>query len=247
MSDEPLLIRQFAVELEESDGRTLEGRVVPFGVAATVADPPDFRPYDEAFVRGAFAGALKAPNRVYLTFEHDMSPHPALDNIIGHGVEFEERDDALYGRFRILDDRDGEKARLMIREKILGAMSIEFKPLSKPRIVNGVVQRLKVHLDRVALVRQGAYPSAEVLALRHKLEQEQEAEPEPWKPEHLPRFDPEVADSLARYVKVPASLRGQLTHLEPTPTIVVNNYAPVGTPAEFEATIREALQGTASA
>lgn len=212
MSDEPLLIRQFAVELEESDGRTLEGRVVPFGVAATVADPPDYRPYDEAFVRGAFAGALKAPNRVYLTFEHDMSPHPALDNIIGHGVEFEERDDALYGRFRILDDRDGEKARLMIREKILGALSIEFKPLSKPRIVNGVVQRLKVHLDRVALVRQGAYPSAEVLALRHKLEQE--PEPEAWKPEHLPRFAPELADGLAKFVTVPVALRHSLTHLE---------------------------------
>jgi HK97 family phage prohead protease len=213
MSDEPLLIRQFAVELEESDGRTLEGRVVPYGVSATVGDPPDYRPYEEAFVRGAFAGAVKAPNRVYLTFEHDLSPHPAPDNIIGHGVEFEERDDALYGRFRVLDDPGGEKARLLIREKILGAMSVEFKPLSKPRIVNGVVQRLKVHLDRVALVRQGSYPGAEVLALRHKLEAEDE---EPvWKPEHLPRFDPEMADSLARYVKVPASLRGQLTHLEP--------------------------------
>lgn len=198
-----LLIREFPVELTEGDGRTLEGRVVPYGVAARVADPPDFRPYEEMFVRGAFRGAVKAPNRVFLAFGHAMD-ETNIRNIVGHGVEFEEHDDGLHGRFRILDDQDGEKARLLIREKILGSFSVEFKPLAVPKIVNGVVQRLKVHLDRVALVRQGAYPTAEVLALREAPVDDEQ------RPEALllPMIDPDLLNRAGHFVTIPEGLRG---------------------------------------
>lgn len=198
--ERPTLFRTFDVGLEPGDGRTVEGLCVPYNVAATVADPPDFQPYEEMFVRGAFKGAAKAPNRVWLAFEHNMTGIPSIGPVLGHGVEFEERDDGLYGNFRVLEHTDGDKALTLIREKVLPAMSIEFEPLGKPRIVDGIVQRTKVHLDRVALVRQGAYPQAQVLAVRAAAAREELGKYE------REQVDQKLVDRLARFINIPTEL-----------------------------------------
>ena len=158
-----VLVRTFEVELEENtEGRTLDGLCVPYGVAAMVADPPDYMPYQEVFVKGAFARAVKAPNRVYLNFEH----RDGISNVLGHGVTFEERDDGLYGSLEIDAGPDGDKALRMYRQRVLTSLSVEFKPMGKSPNIDGVVQRKNVHLDAVALCRIGAYPEAQVLAVR---------------------------------------------------------------------------------
>lgn len=157
-----ILVRTFPVELA-GDGRTLEALCVPYGVRAEVADPPTFEPYMEEFLPGSFKGATKAPNRVLLDFEHQTS----IGNVLGHGVELEERTDGLYGKFRVTEHADGDKALGLIRDKVLTGMSVMFKPLRSQR-AGDVVQRLKAHLDRVSLCRVGAYPQAQVLAVRAK-------------------------------------------------------------------------------
>lgn len=198
-SDRPILARTFeAVELA-ADGRNVELLCAPFDTAATVVDPPPVgngQPFLEEFARGAFAGATKAPNRVLLEFEHF---HPGLSGVIGHGSELEERDDALYGRFRVTEHSDGDKALQLIKDGVLTAASVFFAPLRSARSDTGVMRRLKVHLDRVALCRVGSYPQAQVLAVRSQTVIE-ELEDE------LP-FKPELADFLAaRGIAIPERL-----------------------------------------
>jgi HK97 family phage prohead protease len=113
--------------------------------------------------------------------------------VIGHGAELESQPDALYGRFRVLKGADGDKALELVAEKVLTAASVYFAPIRSARTPNGM-HRLKVKLDRVALCREGSYPGAEVLAVRH----------EPLPPEvvispieRLPALSPELTSALA--------------------------------------------------
>ena len=199
--ERPMLARTFETVEFEADGRNLFMRCAPFDVKATVADPPTWTPYEEEFARGAFAGATKAPNRTLLEFEHF---HPGLSGIIGHASELEERDDALYGRFRVTEHSDGDKALALIRDKVLTAASVFFQPIKSARSQTGVMRRLKVKLDRVALCREGSYPEAQVLAVRTA----------PVIVERSPAlpFDPELAEYLsAQGIAVPERLRAAKT------------------------------------
>jgi HK97 family phage prohead protease len=156
-------VRTVEAELVEGDGRTLDMRVVPYGVEAVVADPPSHIPYREMFVRGAFERQLAAPNRVrvWLNFEHEQG----LRGIVGHGLELSEDDRGLHGSFRVHENTDGDKALALVRDRILSGISAEFVAI-RSRRVDGVVQRLRAHLDKVSLCRSPAYAGAEVLAVR---------------------------------------------------------------------------------
>lgn len=200
--ERPLLGRTFeAVEIA-ADGRNLEMLCAPFDVAATVADPPDFSPYREEFARGAFAGATKAPNRTLLEFEHF---HPGLSGIIGHGAQFEEQDAGLYGRFRVGRNLDGDKALELIEEGVLKAASVFFAPIKTARLARDHVRRLQVKLDRVAICRVGAYPQAQVLAVRSEPAEQEIVIPAGLQPTP---FDTELAKRLeAQGLSIPHHLR----------------------------------------
>lgn len=164
--------REFPVEFAAvGDGRTIDARIVPYNISARVSDPPDFTPYEEAFVPGAFERQLNAPNRVniWLNFEHEQG----IRGVIGHGVELQERADGLYGSFRVHDNPDGDKALSLVREGLLTGLSLEFASL-RSRVVDGVTQRVRAHIDKVALCRaeKAAYEGAAVLALREGAEDE---------------------------------------------------------------------------
>lgn len=191
MTEEPELLRRSfdATLTSEGDGRTLEGLCVPYNVPAQVDDGQG--PYKEMFVKGAFARAVKAPNRVFLNFEHK----PGISNVLGHGLTFQERDDGLYGSLEIDDGEEGNKALRLYRQGILGGLSVEFKPMSMSRTVNGVVERNNVHLDAVALCRTGtgAYKEAQVLAVRTDSVEKEIPDTVMVRP-----FDPELAAGLSR-------------------------------------------------
>lgn len=158
------LIRTLPAQLSEGgDGRTIDALIAPYEVAAEVADPPDFHPYHEMFVRGAFDSQTRAPDRVkiWLNFEHDQG----LRGIVGHGAALEDRDEGLYGTFRVHQNADGDKALDLVREGLLTGLSLEFAAL-RSRIVNGITERLRVHIDKVSLCRYPAYQGAQVVAVR---------------------------------------------------------------------------------
>jgi uncharacterized protein len=182
-----LLHREFVAKIdEEGDGRTIEARCVPYNMPADVADPPDWTPYREAFLPGAFAHQFRAADKVkvWLNFEHEQG----LRGIVGHGSEFEDRTDGLYARFRVHRNTDGDKALQMVADGLLTGLSMEFSPL-RSRTHDGIVQRVKARLDKVSLCRVGAYAAAKVLAVR---------QPPPTYP-GLPEFDPQVAERAARF------------------------------------------------
>jgi HK97 family phage prohead protease len=161
-----MIVRSFELPLSDGwDGRTLEAKIVPYNQPVTVADPPDWEPYREMFMPGAFERQLSTPGRdkVLLNFEHEQG----IRGVVGQSLRFAEEEDGLHGSFGIHENTDGDKALQMIHSGLLTGLSMEFRALSSRR-VDGVVQRLRAQLDRVSLCRYPAYQDAGVLAIREE-------------------------------------------------------------------------------
>ncbi len=188
-----LLCRSFAAEMTAGDERTIDVRIVPYGVEAEVSD--DGRTsYREMWMPGAFSDQVRGAqagraSHVMVNFRHGQS----FSDVIGHGVALVERDDAFYGSFRILSGNDGDKALELVRADALSKVSLEAYPKKSSR-VNGVVQRMKGHLVNIALTPQGAYDAAAVLAIR----EEQMAVDEAEEIAASLDMDPEMVERLQR-------------------------------------------------
>jgi HK97 family phage prohead protease len=167
-----VLVRTFAVESQSLDGRNLHVRVVPFGEVATVADPPDFRPYREQFMPGVFKAQENAAHRIRLRAVHDpdvldtgvrKSP---LASVVGKGVSLRETNGGVEAEFRFLSDPESEKARELVADGGYDGVSAEFIGIRSLMTKDGVKQRQKAHLDSVGLAIEPAYSGAQILALR---------------------------------------------------------------------------------
>ena len=166
-----LLIRESAQLELQDDGRTAIGRLIPYNTVTDIVDPRTGDIYKETFLHRAFEGALKNPDRIDLRYSHDGG----LDNVLGQGLELEEREDGLYGAFRLY-----ESVATRAREVLKGHakfLSVGFYPI-KSRRKDGVVQRVKAYLEHVAATPTPAYVGAEILAIREGLAVEEEVPPE---------------------------------------------------------------------
>jgi phage head maturation protease len=160
--DRRLEVRNFPDRLhfrDGGDGRTVFGRVVPFGVTTEFEDH-DGSMKKERFVRGALTQAAKAWNRVILYYSHaDILP-----NRLGRGLELEQREDGGYATF-YLDAFNVEQAREVLSGSHQG-LSLGFYPdITRPD-PQGVLDRIKVSVDHVGAVPEAAYDTAKVLAIR---------------------------------------------------------------------------------
>jgi HK97 family phage prohead protease len=158
------ILRTFSASVvERADGRSLEALIVPYERPTRVADPPDYAPYEEVWVRGAFDEQVQSDSaKVWLNFEHEAG----VRGIVGHGVALRDRTDGLHGTFRVHENADGDKALLLIREGLLTGLSLEAVALRSVKR-GGLVERVKARLDAVALTRRPAYEDARVLAVRN--------------------------------------------------------------------------------
>jgi HK97 family phage prohead protease len=218
-----VLTRAYDAELAVGDGRTLDIRVVPYGVEAIVADPPSHVPYRERFLRGAFERQLSAADRVrvWLNFEHEQG----IRGVIGHGVELAEADDGLHGSFRVHANADGDKTLQLVGEGMLGGVSAEFVALRSRRI-EGVVERVRAHLDKVSLCRNPAYAGAAVLAVRELPAGEEAAG---FEREHVARPSEAVVPALDEALAGRLSAHG----IEPLARIATTSAAWDGSPSRF--------------
>lgn len=163
-----MLVREFDASLSAGDGRTIDMRIVPFGETATVFDGhggvPFGQPYEEEWLPGVFDKQLRAADKIYLNFQHE----PGLRGIIGKGMALRSEGDGYHASFRLLEGDDCDKALQLVHEDVLTGASIEvpMRTVKSIRSRNGVVQRVKAHLDSVALCRMGAFKSAVVTAVR---------------------------------------------------------------------------------
>ena len=92
--DLPLQLRSAAGEV---DGRTLEGRIVPYDTEIQVGETL------ESFAKGVFADT--DPASVVLLWQHDTNQP------IGRMSELRDEDDGAYGTFRLADTDRAREAR----------------------------------------------------------------------------------------------------------------------------------------
>lgn len=174
MPDQPILTRVFQVEdvhvRAAPDGgpvgRILDLRVVPYNVSAQVRDAPDAEPYLEQFAPGAFARAVRAPDRVQFRYHHGQG----LADWIGRGVQFAEGDGGLDGSVRVLPGVFGDQALTLVDEGMLRGVSVGFQDLARRnrRAGDGAIIRERCHLVEVSLTPEPAYAGAAVTGRRSR-------------------------------------------------------------------------------
>jgi phage head maturation protease len=174
-SERMVLVRTFGVQAEMADDRTIDVRVVPFDEIATVADPPDFRPYKEQWMPGVFSHQENAANRVYLRVGsgHDQidtngDRKPGLIGVVGHGQTLISREDGYHARFKMHTGTEADTARELVSDGVLTGVSAEFFEKKNIRGRDGVLRRYKADLDSVLLTPTPAYSKAQVLAMREE-------------------------------------------------------------------------------
>jgi phage head maturation protease len=198
-AERPVLVREFVATDLEVTGRTVDVRLVPFGEVARVADPPDWKPYDEEWMAGAFDHQLNAANRIHAKYGHSQS----VIDVVGHGITLRSvPGDGYHVTTKIHETLQGETTLELLRDGALPCVSLEARPVKSIRTAAGVVQRFKAHLTGFAFCRQGAFAGAQVLAMR-------EAPDEIVMDEDLlpVSIDPELVERCRRLgIAVPAAL-----------------------------------------
>jgi len=163
MSELEIHRRMVNLSLSGNEGRILEGVLVPYNAPAKVADPGT-PPYWEVFVPGAFKRQSSAADKVQLRFEH----RDGLTDRVGRGLELHERDEGLWGSFKVVDGVIGDHALALVDEGMIGGFSVGFADLARVERRNeqGHVVRQRCHLADVSLVPEPAYAGTAV-AHRH--------------------------------------------------------------------------------
>lgn len=167
-------VRSAEFELRD-DGRTLTGRIVPYGEVANVVEmdtesntlvryQETFLPHSLAAMAQGFAsrgGKFSNGQFIPLLIDHNDN----FDNMVGHATELRDEDDGAYASFRLYDDARITKIRSVLSESHTG-LSISFRDVRTPRIVNDIVQRVQVFVAHVAATPSPAYQNAGILTLR---------------------------------------------------------------------------------
>lgn len=157
-------------EADGGDGRTIDLRIVPFGVLGRTASGL------ELVERGAFEGTDASS----VVLRQDHADPPA-----GRGVSIEERADAAYMTFRAARTPRGDELLANLAEGMHQHASIGFEEVpggSTMRAYRGEPVRVhrRLRLREVGTTWRPVYPEAQVLAVRsEELEMTEPREPTP--------------------------------------------------------------------
>lgn len=183
MIDEQVLLRKVfdatrSFELDEwelrsdSDGRTVEGRIVPYDEVVTIRDrhplTGEMVEFNEQFLHGSCKAMEQAcEQRRNASFIAYLIDHEERDfgSKIGYAQWIKDAKDGGYASFRLYPGRDLEKVQAMLRESHKG-LSVKFRDTRPPKLIDNVVSRVQVHIDHVAATPLPAYRNAKVLAMR---------------------------------------------------------------------------------
>lgn len=162
--------------LLRDDGRTVDGRIVPYNEIAQVVEmnqeTEQLERYEEQFLPGSFArlvaGVQKRGNGAFIPLLLEHEAHN-FDAKIGCVRSMEEKEDGCYATFRLYDSKDLQKIQSMLRESHTG-LSVSFDDLRPPRNENGVVSRVQVIINHVAATPIPAYAGAGITNLREQPE-----------------------------------------------------------------------------
>jgi hypothetical protein len=154
-------------------GRTVSGRIVPFGEVAQVHDVVDGEivRYREEFLPGCMtrmiqgAPARGGPKWIRFTMDHEQT----FDANVGHCTDLSETDDGGHASFYLYDGPQLTKVRDMLRTSHEG-LSVEFKEVRPPIIENEVHRQRQIFITAVTATPAPAYSGAKVLAMRESEE-----------------------------------------------------------------------------
>lgn len=169
-------IRAGEFELRD-DGRTVTGRLVPYGEVADIVelnDAGEIERYREQFLPHSLAamaqgfkargGNASRQSNCFVPFLLDH--HERFDAMIGHAVTLEDREDGAWSDFRLYDDANIVKVRSILTESHNG-LSIAFHDVRAPKVIDGIVSRVQVHVGHVAATPVPAYMGAGIESMRN--------------------------------------------------------------------------------
>ena len=165
--DDGITLAREEGESEEQavERREIDIRVMPWNV---ITNTPQGR---ESFARDAFEGV--DPTDVIIESQrHDGA-------IVGAGTQYRSDATGGYIRARISPTAAGDEMLQLVKDKVLRRASVLFTPTEGGSVLrsDGVIERRKADLRRVAIVPRGAYPGAEVIAYRSEEETMPETQP----------------------------------------------------------------------
>jgi HK97 family phage prohead protease len=160
-----MLLRSYTTGLhvrDDGDGRTLVGVAAPYGTPVTIHEGG--RTYIETFVRGAFADDTTNPGTIPLT-----ARHPGSNDVlpIGRTLALREEPDGLHGEWHVSDTTFGTEVLTLVRDGAISGLSVGFiEGTDRWSSDKRTVQRVRAHLDHIAVVRVPAYPTARIAFVR---------------------------------------------------------------------------------
>jgi hypothetical protein len=148
-----------------SDGRTLFGRAVPYGVIAQVAS------FRERFQPGVFSRQVGSGQVGQVKLYDAHSDRIDGRHPIGRTTGLREQPDGLYGEWQLFDTSRAEDALKLVKAGEVTGLSVGFsaKGAGSQRGEDGVIDRISAHLDHVALTHEPVYADAQVLGVRSRL------------------------------------------------------------------------------
>lgn len=170
-----MITREFSVDdwhvRSTDDGRTVEGRIVPYGEPTDVVERSangELIRYTEQFLPHsclAMAQAVaKRGNAAFISFLMDHEERD-FNAKIGYASTLESRDDGAHAVFRLYQSRDLEKVLCMLEESHKG-LSVAFRDRKEPKTIDGVVSRVQVQIDHVAATPTPCYVGAGITGMR---------------------------------------------------------------------------------
>lgn len=177
MTNHLTYLRAFPSEIERTGPRQLTGRVVPYNVPADVLDELPGGQYDvyrEGFRPGAFGPQVNTREKGVLSKIALVHRHDGGLGYLGPFTGLREQPEGLYGDVAVLRSKADDVEDLLAAG--IAELSVEFRlPRSNHTDIDadGIRWRTRAHLEGVALEPKGAYRSAQVLAYRAGLDEEQ--------------------------------------------------------------------------
>lgn len=163
MSEEVRLLEGCEVRaVETGSTRKFTGRAVPYGSPALIAGR-----FEEIISPGTFTKSLsESAAKLPLLLAHEMRDLP-----LGHLEEWDDRDDGLYGTWRMSDGEHATNAWTSVREGSLSGLSIHFRPITDDWVYReapefSTVTRREAALREISLCAVSTWPEARVLQTR---------------------------------------------------------------------------------
>jgi len=142
-----------ALELRE-DGRTLAGRVMPYGVEARIGS------YTEKFAPGAFSDADPTQVPLLAVHQHDSLP-------IGRALSLTDGPTGLDAELRVSKTALGDEVLELVRDGAATGLSVGFVPVEdRWNATRSTVERIKARLVEISITAFPAYSDARILAVR---------------------------------------------------------------------------------